>query len=62
MTAAVGLFLFGLAAGFVLMRLRRSAPSRLRPGKHIEALARVVMSAALTLAIALTAWGIVGIL
>ena len=49
------LFLYGLAAGYLLVRTRRSAP-RLSDGKLIVPLGWFMLAVSLTLAVALLAW------
>jgi hypothetical protein len=46
-------FLYGLAAGFLLVRLRRAGPA----SRALQAIAWVTMSTSFALAILLLAWG-----
>ena len=55
MLLALLLFGYGLAAGYLLVRLRRSAP-RLRDARLLLVLGWVMLAASLTLAAALLAW------
>jgi hypothetical protein len=55
----VAFFLFGLAAGFVYMRLRSAAPRQRWEARVLRPAAWVLMSAALSLAAALLAWAVI---
>jgi hypothetical protein len=55
----VAFFLFGLAAGFVYMRLRSRAPRQRWESRLLPGAAWVLMSAALSFGAALLAWALI---
>ena len=57
MTAAL-FFLYGLAAGFLLFRLRRRRRLARPPGRLLQGIALVTMAASFALAVLLLAWGL----
>ena len=61
MDAALAAFLFGLLAGYVMLRLGRRNAVGLSELKLLRPLAWVLMTASFTLAIALLLWGLAGV-